>query len=138
MPLTNQSHANLLDPFLGDSGGFGTLTGAPNTHMGLSTTTPNPDGTGATEPVGNAYARQPTPGATWNPATVASPSVKDNGTAVTFPQATGNWGTITHAVFYDALTAGNVIAFGALTASKAIDTDDTLNFAVGAIQFQMS
>ena len=138
MPMTNQSHANLLDPTLGDSGGWGTLTGAPNVHIALSTTTPHPDGTGSTEPVGNGYARQPAGAAVWNPATVASPSVKDNGTAVTFPQATGSWGTITHLVVYDALAAGNVIAFGALTASKAIDTDDTLNFAVGAIVWQMS
>ena len=134
MPWTNQTNADLNDGIFSDGGGF------PATlHVGLSTTTPANDGTNATEPVGNAYARVAVPAATWDPSTVASPAVKVNGTAVTFPQASGgSWGNITHLVYYNALTAGTVVGFAALTAARQIDDGDTLNFAVGAISNQLS
>ncbi len=76
-------------------------------------------------------------GTNWAAATGTAPAVGDNAVAVTFPQATGSWGTITHFGFYDASTAGNLWFWAALSASKAVATDDTASFAIGALDFQV-
>ena len=57
----------------------------------------------------------------------ASSGSTTNSGAVTFPTATGNQGTCTHIAVYDNLTygAGNLLFYGALTASKTIETGDT-------------
>ena len=93
-------------------------------YVALFTTDPTDAGSG-TEVSGGSYARQA--------ATFASPS---NGAAATdadvqFPQATGNWGTITHFGIYDALTTGNLLYHGQLTASKTIETCDVFKIATG-------
>jgi hypothetical protein len=93
-------------------------------YVALFTTDPTDAGSG-TEVSGGSYARQS--------ATFAAPS---NGAAATnadvqFPQATGDWGTITHFGIYDALTAGNLLYHGQLTASKTIETGDVFKIASG-------
>lgn len=100
---------------------------APATvYVGLFTSDPTDAGSG-TEVSGNAYARQS--------ATFASPS---NGASATnadiqFPQATGNWGTVTHFAIFDALTTGNMMYHGALTTSKTIETGDVFKIASGSL-----
>lgn len=100
---------------------------APATvYVGLFTSDPTDAGSG-TEVSGNAYARQS--------ASFASPS---NGASTTdadiqFPQATGNWGTITHFAIFDALTTGNMMYHGALTSSKTIETGDVFKIASGSL-----
>jgi len=101
-----------------------TYTAPATVYVGLFTSDPTDAGSG-TEVSGNAYARQS--------ATFASPS---NGAASTdadvqFPQATGNWGTVTHFGVFDALTSGNLMYHGALTASKNIETGDVFKIATG-------
>lgn len=108
-----------------------------NLFVALSTTTPTEAGGNFTEPVGNGYARVSTAGADWNAAVAGAPTVVDNATAITFPQATGSWGTITHFGIYDASTAGNLDVFGALTTSKAIGANDTAEFAAGALDVKL-
>jgi hypothetical protein len=61
----------------------------------------------------------------------ASAGAKANGTAITFPTATGAWGTVTAFGIYDASTAGNLLYWGDLTSSQAIITGDVLTFAIG-------
>jgi hypothetical protein len=101
-------------------------------YVALSTTTPNDDGTNFTEPVGNNYSRASvTNNATNWPA--ASGGSKDNGTAVTFPTASGSWGTVTHFGIYDAASSGNLLAHGALAASKSPANLDTPEFAIGEL-----
>lgn len=98
---------------------------APTTvYIGLFTSDPTDAGSG-TEVSGNAYARQS--------ATFAAPS---NGASSTdadiqFPQATGNWGTVGWFGIFDALTTGNLMYHGALTASKTIETGDVFKIASG-------
>jgi hypothetical protein len=100
---------------------------APTTvYVGLFTSDPTDAGSG-TEVSGNAYARQS--------ATFASPS---NGASSTdadiqFPQATGNWGTVGWFGIFDALTTGNLMYHGALTASKTIETGDVFKIASGSL-----
>jgi hypothetical protein len=122
----------LLDAVYGN-----TAVAPPSTlYTALSTTTPTQAGGNITEPSGNAYARvaKTNDATNWPGATTADPSVKGNGTTITFPQATGSWGTVTYWVEYDALTVGNPIDTGALTAGQAIANGTTASFAANALQ----
>lgn len=101
-------------------------------YVALSTTTPVDAGTNFTEPSGGSYARaqiqNESGDAEW--AAAASGS-KANAVAVAFPQATGDWGTITHFGIYDASSDGNLLVWGELTTPATVTTSDTLTFAIG-------
>lgn len=119
----------LEDEILDHIFGKGSYT-PPTIYVALSTADPTDDGSGLAEPSGNGYARKSTAGADWN---AASGGALDNANDITFAQATGSWGTITHFALMDALTAGNMLAHGALSASKAIGNGDTAKFAAGEL-----
>jgi len=55
----------------------------------------------------------------------------DNSAAVEFNAATGSWGTVSHFGLFDALSGGNLLIHGALTASKVISSGDILKIAIG-------
>lgn len=134
MSFTNRTAAGLLDYLLGNTSVFDTQ---PTIFVGLSTADPTEDGSSDTPPVGNAYARVAVPASSWNAATVADPSVIDNSAAIDFPTPTGAWGTVTHFVIHDALTGGNVIASGSLTASRSIQSGDTVSFPIGDLDITL-
>lgn len=100
--------------------GGGATTWAPaNWYVGLSTTTPANDGTGFTEPSGNAYARVTMVNNATNfpPATTADGITKKaNGTKITWPNPTGPWGTLIQYGFFTTLTGGQPEWTGALDA----------------------
>jgi len=100
----------------------------PTVYLGLSTADPTDSGVGLAEPSGNGYARVATSGATWN---TPSEGAVDNAAEIAFPQATGSWGTITHFALFDAASAGNMIAHGALTVAKSVSSGDTVKVAAG-------
>lgn len=107
-------------------------TPAAAVYLGLSTANPTDDGSGLAEPSGNAYARQAiTLGA------ASSRRVTQSGT-VTFPQATGAWGTISHWAIFDASTSGNMLAHGALAESKSVVTGNTPSVASGEVYVEFS
>lgn len=100
--------------------------------IALCTSAPTDADTGALsgkEVSGGSYARQ-----TLNPsdsnwaATSGTDGLTSNASQITFPEATANWGTVTHFAIVDSATAGsgNLLFHGALTASKAVDTGDQL------------
>lgn len=97
-----------------------------NIYVALSTANPLTDGSGIAEPSGNAYARTLCNGWTLTSSTIG------NTAQITFPEATGSWGTIAYFALYDASTSGNLLAFGALGTSKLIGSGDTPDFAAGA------
>lgn len=99
--------------------------------VGLSTTTPAADGTGVTEPVGNGYARQSTAIGT------STARERSNTAAEQFAASGGDWGTVTHTVYYDALTGGNFIGYDALDAPRNMVDGATMDFAIGAIDFTL-
>jgi hypothetical protein len=101
----------------------------PSIWVGLFTAAPS-DAGGGTEVSGGSYARKSTAGADWNAASAGSSS---NANAITFVTATGSWGTVTHFGIFDASTAGNLLRWAALGASKTIGTGDTASFAAGAL-----
>lgn len=103
-----------------------TFTSPATVYVSLHTADPTDAGTG-TEVSGGSYARQS--------ATFAAPSNGASATNadVTFPQATGNWGTVTHIGIWDALTTGNLLYHTQLDASKTIDTGDIFKIASGSL-----
>jgi hypothetical protein len=92
--------------------------------VALYTSDPTDADTG-TECTGSAYTRMA--------ATFGSPSngVSTNSASVTFPTATGNWGTITHVGLRDAASSGNLLYHTPLDASKAINTGDVFTISTG-------
>ena len=74
----------------------------------------------------------------WAAATVADPSVKANGTALTSATASGG-GTISHYAIYSASTGGTQRTdWTALTASKTVATGDTVSWAIGALRVTLT
>jgi hypothetical protein len=104
--------------------------------IGLYTAAPS-DAGGGTEVTGGAYARQTLNplDANWTDPTTTGTT--DNASAITFPTATANWGTITHVGIFDAASAGNLLFWGALTQSKVVNSGDTFSFAIGALDVQI-
>jgi hypothetical protein len=114
----------LYNATLGTGGSYPDVT----IYVGLSTADPLDDASGLAEPVGNGYARVQTSASDWN---AASAGFLDNTNELIFSEATGSWGTITHFVLFDAATAGNMLAHGALSQSRAIVSGDKARFAAG-------
>ena len=89
-------------------------------YVALFTSNPAEDASGTeVSTSGTAYARQ---SVTFS----VSGNTATNTAAIEFPTATASYGTVTHVGVYDASTAGNLIAYAALTTSKAIDTGDVM------------
>ena len=106
----------------------------PTIYVGLSTADPTDTGSGLAEPNGNGYARVQTSASDWN---AASNGSLDNTSNITFAQATGNWGTITHFALFDAVTTGNMLAHGELSQSKTISESDTARFEAGDLDISL-
>ncbi len=106
----------------------------PTIYVGLSTADPLDDGSGLAEPSGNSYARVQTSAGDWN---TASGGTIDNANDITFPEATGSWGTITHFGLFDAASGSNLLAHGTLSQSKSITTSDTAKFAAGDLDVSL-
>jgi len=93
-------------------------------YLGLFTVTPGEDNSGV-EVSGGAYARQALT------LDAASGGATANTSAITFPTATADWGTVAYFGIYDALTGGNLLMYGALTTSKTIGSGDTFKVNAG-------
>lgn len=84
-----------------------------------------------TEVNGANYARQKI---TFGPVgTSGSKSLVSNTGVITFPQAGGSWGTITHFAVRDAETGGNLLVYAPLSVSKNIGSGDRMEFPIGGI-----
>jgi hypothetical protein len=117
----------ILDHVLGG----GDYSRPATVYVALYTVAPT-DAGGGTECSGGSYARVAVTNNSTNwPA--ASSGAKANGTAITFPEATGDWGTVVAFGILDAAESGNLLYWGDLSASKDIDSGDTASFAVGEL-----
>jgi hypothetical protein len=67
----------------------------------------------------------------------ASNGSSTNSGTVTFSAATANWGTVTHVAIMDASSAGNVLFWGAATASKTIETGDTFQISASNLTISL-
>ena len=106
----------------------------PVIHVGLSTSDPTESGAGLSEPSGNGYSRVQTTEADWS---VAVDGLLSNAADITFDAATGDWGTVTHFALFNAASAGNMLAYGALTQAKTIGNGDTVQFASGDLNITL-
>lgn len=124
--LTNYAESALLDEILGKA-----AFAKPTTYVGLFTAAPGETG-GGTEVSGGSYARVALS------TTAASSGVADNDVAISFPTASGTWGTITYVGIFDASTVGNLLAYAPLLASVTITSGEQLSFAAGALDFTLT
>ncbi len=116
----------------------GTPYTAPTTlFVGLLTAAPGEAAAG-TEIAGANYARVGVANAStqWN-AAVGGNGTTANTNVVTFPVPSASWGLVTHFAVYDAASAGNMLWYTALTASKTINSGDTVSFPAGTITLQV-
>jgi hypothetical protein len=107
----------------------------PTPYLALFTTLPGEDGTGGVEVSGGSYARQAASGAVWN--TAAAGSI-DTASDITFPTASASWGTVVGVGLYDASTVGNLLWYGAVGTSKAIDNGDTAKVTAGDLTLSLN
>jgi hypothetical protein len=116
LSLSNIYETNVLTWLLtGDA-----VTRPTSFYVALFTSNPDEDASGTeVSTSGTAYARQ---SVTFS----VSGNTATNTAAIEFATATASYGTVTHVGVYDASTAGNLIAYAALSTSKAIDTGDVL------------
>jgi len=81
---------------------------------------------------GGSYARQALT------LTAASDGESSNSSDIAFPQATADWGTITHVALMDASTGGNVLMYSALDASKTVNNGDTFKINAGDLDITVT
>jgi len=96
-------------------------------YAALFTSAPDDTG-GGTEVSGGSYARQ---AVTF---TAPAPDSVSNTADVTFPVATVDWGTIVAFAIFDAASAGNMLYYASLTASRTVLTSDQFRFPLGQLQ----
>lgn len=101
-------------------------------YIGLSTTAPTVNGTGANEPSTDAgYARveltslsEPTDGVVTNTA------------AINFDESTASWGNVTHFVIYDsdAVDSGNLLMYGELSTPRSVEAATIMTIKEGYLK----
>lgn len=125
MSFSNFLETELLDHVFANNA----YTSPSTVYVSLHTANPDEDGSGA-EVSGGGYARQAgTFSVTGNTATTTA--------AIEYPTATADYGTVTHVGIYDASTAGNLLAYAALTASKTISTGDVFRVPSGDLDITL-
>lgn len=100
-------------------------------YLALFTSNPDEDASGTeVSTSGTAYVRQ---SATFT----VSGNTASNSAAIEFPTATASYGTVSHVGVFDAETSGNLLAYAALSTSKAIDTGDVLRVPSGDLDITL-
>lgn len=125
MSFSNFLETEILDHVFANNA----YTSPTNVYVSLHTANPDEDASGA-EVSGGGYARQ-----------AASFAVSGNtattDAAVEYPTATAGYGTVTHVGVWDAASAGNMLAYAALTASKTISTGDVFRIPTGDLDITL-
>lgn len=122
--LSNYLEDKLLDHFLGTA----TYTKPTTVYVALYTVAPS-DAGGGTEATGGSYARQT---ATF---TASSGGATSNSANIDFTGMPSC--TVVAIGVHDALTSGNLLVWGTLTANKSLDAGDTLRIATGDLDISI-
>lgn len=127
--MSNYLETKLYDHVLRNTA----YTSPTTVYAALWTAVTDAEAVTGTEVSGGSYARQSVAfGASSNGA-------GSNSALITFPTASANWGTVTHASLMDASTAGNGLSIiQALAASKIVNSGDIFRFPIGNITFSMA
>ena len=108
-----------------------TYTSPASVYLGLFTSNPTDSNVG-TELSAPSYARQAVSfGA-------ASSGSSSNVSAISYDQATTDWGTIGWVGLYDAATSGNLLYYGALDTATTIDTNEIFVIPIGNLTVTLS
>lgn len=127
--MTDYLESRLLD----HTDGKTSYTKPTAVYSALLTADPTDVGTQTNEVSALGYARQ---SITANMAAAGATSGNAlNTAAITHGPAGASWGTITSAAFGDALTTGNYLLYGTLTASRTIANGDSFQWAISQISF---
>lgn len=124
--LSDYAENKLLDHILGKTA----FTMPSNVRIALLTTDPGEVGPG-TEVSGGGYARQ---SLATSPASGGSAATSGE---ISFPQATADWGTVTHIALFDATTNGNMLWHAPLNAPKIIQNGDQAIITAGDLAFTL-
>jgi hypothetical protein len=118
----------VLDGTFGDP----SVPAIANAYLALTTVVPDDTKTGAalTEAGYTGYARAQVPAASMSPAASGS---KTNSVAVTFAACTGGTATVIGWALCDALSGGNVLAWGTCTSTVISTTQTPATIAVGGL-----
>lgn len=134
------SFSNLLERVLLNhtfSHGNFLLTYTPPTiYLGLWVGDPGEDGVEGSEvdAVDTGYVRLAA--ADWSIAT-GTPTMIYNASVITFPEATTDWGEVTHFGILNALTEGSFLMAGMLWSPQNIIAGSIPSFPVGAIEVSL-
>ena len=103
-------------------------------YLALSTSEPQRDGTGVSEPSGGSYARKAV-----TPSILVTSEVDGvtftSDIDIAFTTATGVWGNITHGAVYDAVSAGNMLYSWQWATARNIQVGDTYTLASDDLVF---
>lgn len=102
-------------------------------YIGLSSTAPNLNGSGVTEPAavaGYARVKLESLGAPTN-------GVVSNTADINFAESTASWGTVSHFVIFDAQNDGNLLMYGALSTSRSIEPATVMTIKGGYLKLSV-
>ena len=103
---------------------------SPSTvYVALYTVAPT-DSTTGTEVSGGGYARQ-------SASFTTTGNAATNASAIEYPTATGNYGTVVAVAILDTSSSGNMLAYATLSASKTISTGDVFRIPAGDLDITL-
>ena len=102
------------------------FTSPSTVYLALFLADPTDAGTGA-ELSGASYVRKAI--------SLSAPSsgVSSNASAITFDEATTDWGTVTYIGIYDAVTGGNLLYSDPLTTPQVINTNNIFSIPLAGL-----
>lgn len=106
-------------------------------YVALFTAAPN-DAGGGTEVSGGSYARQGLDTGASSDWDAASGGATANTAEIAFPEASGDWGEVTHVGLFDAATEGNLLFHGALSAPKTVGNGDIFRINAGDLELSLT
>lgn len=105
------------------------FTSPSSVFVALYTVAPT-DSTTGTEVSGGGYARQ-------SAAFTTTGNAATNTSAIEYPTATGNYGTVVAVAILDASSSGNMLAYATLSSSKTISTGDVFRIPAGDLDITL-
>lgn len=103
-------------------------------YLGLSSSAPDVDGSGATEPLASAgYSR-----VELNSLDVPTNGVITNNSEISFPESSASWGTVTHFVLYDAPVNGNLLMFNVLSQARSVEQATIVMVKAGSLKLTLA
>ena len=103
-------------------------------YLGLSSSAPDVDGSGATEPLASAgYSR-----VELNSLDVPTNGVITNKSEISFPESSASWGTVTHFVLYDTPVNGNLLMFNVLSQARSVEQATIVMVKAGSLKLTLA